>query len=354
MTDEKRAHQNCKEKQHRRIGSRTIQFSAPVAIKAWATAVGRKENEGKLSGRFDYVFDENRLGEKSWERAEQRLQQTALELALEKAGLSFQHLSYYMGGDLLNQIVATSYTARMTDVPYIGLYGACSSLAEGMIVGGCMLAAWLSAKWLGEKPGQTLDLAGCALPVFMMFERAAERWIPEFDYSRALESEWLGRSFLAIQDGPDANLATWRLAAAFAAGLFIWLFVCAMTNPGRPGDICIRFLLFFGAGSVILESLRYDMFLSISFVGIQEILALVILCAGVIAAVRQAEPGLQRLKTAALVSLPVAGLIGLGLEFALDRTTINKFMIYAVMIAVMFTPAFLGLRLIRRKGIKQA
>ena len=222
------------------------------------------------------------------------------------------------------------------------------------LVGGCMLAAWLSAKWLGEKPGQTLDLAGCALPVFMMFERAAERWIPEFDYSRALESEWLGRSFLAIQDGPDANLATWRLAAAFAAGLFIWLFVCAMTNPGRPGDICIRFLLFFGAGSVILESLRYDMFLSISFVGIQEILALVILCAGVIAAVRQAEPGLQRLKTAALVSLPVAGLIGLGLEFALDRTTINKFLIYAVMIAVMFTPAFLGLRLIRRKGIKQA
>jgi len=146
MTDEKRAHQNCKEKQHRRIGSRTIQFSAPVAIKAWATAVGRKENEGKLSGRFDYVFDENRLGEKSWERAEQRLQQTALELALEKAGLSFQHLSYYMGGDLLNQIVATSYTARMTDVPYIGLYGACSSLAEGMIVGGCMLDGGYGAR----------------------------------------------------------------------------------------------------------------------------------------------------------------------------------------------------------------
>ena len=123
----------------KRVGSRTIQFSSPVSIKAWATVAGRKEQEGKLAGKYDYIFQDNRLGQKSWERAEQRLQQSALELALEKAGLCFHDLSYYMGGDLLNQIVATSYTARMTDVPYIGLYGACSSLAEGMIVGGCML-----------------------------------------------------------------------------------------------------------------------------------------------------------------------------------------------------------------------
>ena len=122
-----------------RIGTRTIQFVSPISIKSWATVAGRKENEGKLSGCYDYIYEDNRLGQKSWERAEQRLQQSALELALEKAGLGFHDLSYYMGGDLLNQIVATSYTARMTDVPYIGLYGACSSLAEGMIVGGCLL-----------------------------------------------------------------------------------------------------------------------------------------------------------------------------------------------------------------------
>ena len=122
-----------------RVGLRTLQFCTPVSIRAWATVVGRKENEGKLRGKFDYVFEDNRLGQKSWERAEQKLQQSALELVLEKAGLSFQDLNYYMGGDLLNQIVATSYTARMTDVPYIGLYGACSSLAEGMIVGSCLL-----------------------------------------------------------------------------------------------------------------------------------------------------------------------------------------------------------------------
>ena len=118
--------------QNHRIGMRTIRYQKPVKIKNWATVAGRNEQEGKLSGKYDYIYDNNRLGQKSWERAEQRLQQTAVELALEKAGLAFHDLSYYMGGVLLNQIVATSYTARMTDVPYIGLYGACSSLAEGM------------------------------------------------------------------------------------------------------------------------------------------------------------------------------------------------------------------------------
>lgn len=122
-----------------RIGARTISFDTPIAIKGWATVAGRKEAEGKLAKGYDFIFSENRLGQKSWERAEQRLQQYALELALEKAKLSFHQLHFFLGGDLLNQIVATSYTARMTDVPYLGLYGACSSLAEGMLVGSCML-----------------------------------------------------------------------------------------------------------------------------------------------------------------------------------------------------------------------
>lgn len=126
-------------RQNHRIGKRTIQFTMPIVVQSWATVVGRKENDGKLSGKYDYVFADNHLGQKSWERAEQKLQQSALELAMEKADLAFHQLSYVIGGDLLNQIVATSYTARITDTPYFGLYGACSSLVEGMILGSCLL-----------------------------------------------------------------------------------------------------------------------------------------------------------------------------------------------------------------------
>lgn len=219
------------------------------------------------------------------------------------------------------------------------------------LVGGAMLAGWLSAKILGEKPAKVLDLVACGLPVFMAFERAAEGWIPEFDYSRVLESKWLAESFLATNDGVDAFLATWRLAAAFSAVLFICLMIAALRGKRWPGDICILFLLYFGAGSIILESLRYDMFLSISFVGIQQILALVVLIAGAVAAVKRADPAAPKgLKLATLISAPLAGLIGLGLEFALDRTTVNRFLIYAVMILTMLTPAVLGTILIRRNN----
>lgn len=122
-----------------RIGNRTLQFEKPIAIRSWATVAGRKEGQGKLGRQYDFVIEHNQFGEKSWERAEQKMQQYALELALEKAHLYGHQLDYFLGGDLLNQIVATSYTARALGAPYFGLYGACSSLAESMILGSCLL-----------------------------------------------------------------------------------------------------------------------------------------------------------------------------------------------------------------------
>lgn len=122
-----------------RIGTRTLQFERPIALRAWATVAGRKEAEGKLGKQYDFVIAHNQFGESSWERAEQKMQQYALELALEKAGLYGNQMDYFLGGDLLNQITATSYTARALGVPYFGLYGACSSLAESLILGSCLL-----------------------------------------------------------------------------------------------------------------------------------------------------------------------------------------------------------------------
>jgi len=123
----------------RRIGARALLFDNPVGIRSWATAAGRKEAGGKLGQQFDFIINHNQFGEKSWERAEQKMQQYAMELALEKAGLYGHQLDFFLGGDLLNQIIATSYTARTVGAPYFGLYGACSSLAEGMILGSCLL-----------------------------------------------------------------------------------------------------------------------------------------------------------------------------------------------------------------------
>lgn len=123
----------------KRIGKRTLIYDKPLAIGNYATVAGTKEQEGPLGAHFDHIFTTNLHEEASWEKAEQKLQQYAIEIALSKAGLTSGDLDYFIGGDLLNQIIATSFTARAVGVPYFGIYGACSSLVEGMILAGCLL-----------------------------------------------------------------------------------------------------------------------------------------------------------------------------------------------------------------------
>ena len=225
------------------------------------------------------------------------------------------------------------------------------------LVGGVFLAAFLCARLTGQKPWMIIDCAVSGLCLFITAERVGEQWIPDFDISRTLDSEWLASTFLSVGDEYDSYLATFKLAAIAAFVLFI--FLTAVDSGKREtsdGDLTITFLLFFGAGSIILESLRYDLFLSYSFVGLQHIIALVILTAGVFLASARWK-GKTAVRTAAAVSLLTAAAIALALEFALDRSTINKFIIYSVMTILIFIPAVLGFRMLRpvtgRKGSKQ-
>jgi hypothetical protein len=108
----------------------------------------------------------------------------------------------------------------------------------------------------------------------------------------------------------------------------------------------LRFLLLFGAASIITESLRYDFFLSVSFVGLQQVAAALMLALGVILAIRRSKRPKSVLAVAAVVSLPLMVGIVLGLEFALDRTTWNKMLLYAIMILTVAAPAVMGLKLL--------
>ena len=211
------------------------------------------------------------------------------------------------------------------------------------LIGGVMLAAWITAKITRQKAGQMLDIAACALPAFMALERIGEGCIPDFDYSRPLETALLKDSFLSFSDLYDTQyLLTSRLAAIVMAALFVIL-LADQIRSSRHGDTCLMFLLCFGAASVILESLRYDRFLSITFVGLEQVIAAVMLFIGVAVLAARNLKHRKRLAVAALISVAAAVGISVGLEFALDRTTVNKILIYAVFILVIFTPAVLGM-----------
>lgn len=122
-----------------KINSRTYRFSEDIYIHSYATVTGPKEYEGPLGAGFDYHFADNLHGESSWEKTEQQMQRCALELALSKGGLTAQDLDFFLGGDLLNQIIATAFTARHLNAPFLGLYGACSTLVEGLFLASALL-----------------------------------------------------------------------------------------------------------------------------------------------------------------------------------------------------------------------
>lgn len=127
----------------KRIGRQTVQFSTPPVIRAAASVVGRKEGEGPLRGRFDSVSQDTYFGEKSWEQAESAMLRQCFARVCSKAALPPEALDYVLSGDLLNQCVGSAYAMRGVGAPYLGLYGACSTMAEAvslaamLIDGGC-------------------------------------------------------------------------------------------------------------------------------------------------------------------------------------------------------------------------
>lgn len=103
-------------------------------ITAWASVAGKKETEGPLGYTFDVKCRDPYFGQKTWEQAEKHMQQQALKKLAEKAGMAQTDFDLVFSGDLLNQCIGSSFTLRNTGIPHIGLYGACSTMAEGLMM----------------------------------------------------------------------------------------------------------------------------------------------------------------------------------------------------------------------------
>ncbi len=116
-------------------GKASVIFQNPPLILAAASVVGKKEGEGPLGSYFDQVEADSMLGKKNWEEAESELQTRAVSLVIEKSGLKKEEIRYYFGGDLLAQLIATSFGILNMEFPMFGIYGACSTMGEAMGLG---------------------------------------------------------------------------------------------------------------------------------------------------------------------------------------------------------------------------
>ena len=127
----------------------TLLFDAPPTVAAWAAAGGKKESEGPLASAFDFVTQDAAFGEQgceNWEQAESLLQRKAVELCLRKADIPRSKVDLAFAGDLQAQCTASNYTMRELGIPFAGVYGACSTMAETL-----GLAAVFAAGGMAER-----------------------------------------------------------------------------------------------------------------------------------------------------------------------------------------------------------
>jgi stage V sporulation protein AD len=118
--------------QGKHLGRQSVRFPFPPSIISCASVVGKKEGEGPLSSYFDQISTDTKFGQPTWEKAESQMQTLALQEALKKGSIASSEVDMLFAGDLLNQCIGTSFAARGTDIPFYGLYGACSTMAESL------------------------------------------------------------------------------------------------------------------------------------------------------------------------------------------------------------------------------
>lgn len=128
-----------KNRQKCAIGKQSIRFANPPYIIEGASVAGKKEGEGPLGSFFDVVEQDPMFGGTTWEEAESRLMRQAVELVIQKSGLKNEDIRYLIGGDLLGQLIATSFGIVDLEIPLFGVYGACSTMGESIAIGSVLV-----------------------------------------------------------------------------------------------------------------------------------------------------------------------------------------------------------------------
>lgn len=117
----------------------TFIFNNPVSIKSFSSTAGSKEGEGPMAQYFDVIEQDSYFGQDTWEKAESQMQKITVENAIKKAGLENDEINFMFAGDLINQCICTTYGMRELNIPVFGIYGACSTMAEGLLLSSMMM-----------------------------------------------------------------------------------------------------------------------------------------------------------------------------------------------------------------------
>lgn len=130
------------------MGKQSIRFHNPPYIIAGSSIAGKKEGDGPLGNYFDVVYEDPMVGKSTWEEAESELMKEAAQKVIQKANLKPEDIRYVIGGDLLGQLIATSFGIAELNIPMFGIYGACSTMGEAMSIGALLVDGGFADKVL--------------------------------------------------------------------------------------------------------------------------------------------------------------------------------------------------------------
>ena len=129
-----------------RQGQQSFRLPDPPVITAWASCAGKKESEGPLAHTFDITSQDTWFGQRTWEQAEKQLQRLTLGKLAEKANMRMTDFQLVFSGDLLNQCIGSSFSLRNSGIPHLGLYGACSTMSESLLLASMTVAGGFADK----------------------------------------------------------------------------------------------------------------------------------------------------------------------------------------------------------------
>ena len=123
----------------KKIGTQTFKLDNPVTIFETASIVGKKEADGPQAKKNQQTQHEQKIPEKTWEKAESKMIKFAIETVIRKSNIAVSDIDYLLAGDLLNQCISSSFGIRDFEIPFLGIFGACSTFVEGMMIGSMLL-----------------------------------------------------------------------------------------------------------------------------------------------------------------------------------------------------------------------
>lgn len=121
----------------KKSGRSTFVLENAPSILGFSSTVGEKEGKGPLGGCFDMVEEDSHFGKETWEQAESEMLSRTVKHAIKKSGLESKDINCIFSGDLINQCLSTTYGLRDLNIPFLGIYGACSTMAEGLLLASC-------------------------------------------------------------------------------------------------------------------------------------------------------------------------------------------------------------------------